>query len=1298
MDIERKAQSQWGYVFEIAVKRGVLAFLLKTKMVNPTHPALQDWQKHKVGEIQRALISTLHVFSETDVRAVEEYCNHLLVQGYGLGWTVMRTWVHQLHNNLTLRQQKKPMNLIYLWAPFTLPNDIPYDDEQRFQAVQSFWDTMSLPGKPADEWGKRGMPANADFLMQLRLPDGTHHLLCLEFSLNAPFELRDFRREESHLDELCHYVRLMESRSIFSRINAEVSGEHFALSKNILSHINAFFSQRNKSFNKLWQGASYLTEFVRLLQSRDTLPGLLHGHVLAITSDGLEGMSAPLFPNDDNPKTKLIYELGGLYKQKRNEYDREAEIRQVFNHLCRAMPDTFRKAMQQNFDSISITGEPIDLRISEDVDQFINPVTLDSLDKMMKFVKANDAVNQYFGQPPRQAIEQLLSTEKNDACNLNLRDLHNTAVRASIAAAKPGELNILALEGNPGIGKTFAVMQAMRQMPEGFLFIYISPRVGINDKVVTNLSQEKDILALTSNAIINQGAPEWYKDHQIDYAYSDLTNITNAVTHNSPEGFIPPKTSTLYLTPEQAQEIDDQYGESGLRKHQLDCAQFQMQQQTRPGVMRTLGKACRNSLGDNHHLCKIVLTASIQGYKEIGNSSTVEGLFKELFPYSEHSPKGLKERRRCAQRMPNIVVMIDEITGDSAGTPLVHAFVRQLREQFIYPFRESGESSPLKKLILVIADASLGNESVMQAYLNDTHMAPEKVMVSPSTGGDCFRIAHSPLTLDGKKTPALHLMANSFPAGRLKTDYVIRLSPIRLEHKTDGSLQRPREAIREQAGDEQLRSAVMEIFNALDNTPEDQQVILFAQDKRFLRELQETLFNGVRLEELNIGRERPAHLRSRHEIAIYDQSVHPKERRRLMTPEVRDSKKLWLMTSSGSRGVDFPQATTIIAFVPRFSVESGLMEIAQLIYRGRGENGDCYDRRLVMLIHDYVIYQAGEAIEFGLWQRQRLDLISMLMLLRATILTRIQGDAGIPRQNLAVVPVGRIGVEDIIQTMSQTVADFLKEGGLLIADSNIHRDIKNIVQPALEACPQVLPELDINAIYKPADFHGSITCPTEISSFFNRLTRASSKVLDHIAPWEIPEYLHCMGPVWLEDWTKQDKREQLHLKLWDKNFMARAQKLNGLLYGIIEAKIPAKLKRLARDLKKILDSEILYKKTTDSVLQQSIVKKISSGQTWSVWPVDYPRFYHRPTSDSEDSQYPKLTAEEDWRDNLAAAASLNRPPAAVHPAIPVYDAEPFVNVVMSGKPINFEHVLDERYFGAGMEFNLLNVILWGNES
>ena len=103
---------------------------------------------------------------------------------------------------------------------------------------------------------------------------------------------------------------------------------------------------------------------------------------------------------------------------------------------------------------------------------------------------------------------------------------------------------------------------------------------------------------------------------------------------------------------------------------------------------------------------------------------------------------------------------------------------------------------------------------------------------------------------------------------------------------------------------------------------------------------------------------------------MIDQSVPEAERLKLVQEPQRDQVRVFLMTSSGARGVSFPKTDWIIASIPRFNIEAALMEVAQLIYRGRGlytdvvtgksVSGDTRPRQLVMLINDFVINEGTE--------------------------------------------------------------------------------------------------------------------------------------------------------------------------------------------------------------------------------------------------------------------------------------------------------------------------------------------------
>lgn len=80
-------------------------------------------------------------------------------------------------------------------------------------------------------------------------------------------------------------------------------------------------------------------------------------------------------------------------------------------------------------------------------------------------------------------------------------------------------------------------------------------------------------------------------------------------------------------------------------------------------------------------------------------------------------------------------------------------------------------------------------------------------------------------------------------------------------------------------------------------------------------------------------------------------------------------------------------------------------------------SGDDKARRLVMLINDFVVLE-DESDRSRLWLRQVSDLLTLLVMLRFTIYTRIKGDAGLRQQRLAMVPVGFVGDEELLSYLS----------------------------------------------------------------------------------------------------------------------------------------------------------------------------------------------------------------------------------------------------------------------------------------
>ena len=130
------------------------------------------------------------------------------------------------------------------------------------------------------------------------------------------------------------------------------------------------------------------------------------------------------------------------------------------------------------------------------------------------------------------------------------------------------------------------------------------------------------------------------------------------------------------------------------------------------------------------------MTAAIQGYRTLNESTTVDA-FSKLFAKPANTTLERNERLAFAAKIPTIIVMVDELAGDGAGAPFVHKLAEWLHQQFLNPFETT--PSPFR-IVLIVADASLSNEVVLNSFLSSGDRAPDKVLISQSQGEAPFRV------------------------------------------------------------------------------------------------------------------------------------------------------------------------------------------------------------------------------------------------------------------------------------------------------------------------------------------------------------------------------------------------------------------------------------------------------------------------------------------------------------------------------------------------------------------------------
>jgi hypothetical protein len=397
------------------------------------------------------------------------------------------------------------------------------------------------------------------------------------------------------------------------------------------------------------------------------------------------------------------------------------------------------------------------------------------------------------------------------------------------------------------------------------------------------------------------------------------------------------------------------------------------------------------------------------------------------------------------------------------------------------------------------------------------------------------------------------------------------------------------------------------------------------------------------------------------------------------------------MTSSGARGVSFPKTDWIIAHVPRFSIECALMEISQLVYRGRGGftnaagewvSGDTVPRHLVMLVDDYVVSDAAPSVRQ--WLRQAMDLMTLLVMLRSTLLTRMTGDSGL-KQKIAFVPVGGTGLEEILSLMAQFVSQFLRECDVFLSR---HKDDAEAIALVKRAQSNVV------EIFSSARLRGEARRDTDGRSFAKQdevarlLTLTTTAIAPLVAePTEqgsIADHMFFAGPLVLENWENFDKIELFSFEGHETQTRTRSFQLFAQLKEIDANPIfPDKLRTPALSLRRLLARE-----KPEAANEFNTLKELRSPSTWVALPAGYPQFVSAAESGAKGIY--RCEEPDAWRDALGAAMGA---PSAVIPPVAKFEAFPWAAAAGCVDPLRLEQVFDDRYFMASNELNLLNTLM-----
>ncbi|MDJ1177807.1 helicase-related protein [Roseofilum sp. BLCC_M91] len=590
-----------------------------------------------------------------------------------------------------------------------------------------------------------------------------------------------------------------------------------------------------------------------------------------------------------------------------------------------------------------------------------------------------------------------IAQEYNLDSSLDLRNGHAESIRRSLLS----DSLYLFLTGNPGIGKTTAIANFLQQhQDDGFLFFYVSPRKQVNLDILEKFKDNdgewcsKNLVCLNTNSQI-------IAEHSGDYTVQYLSDQWQGNFRQQ---------SVLFLDGNQDQKHQKRYS-SRLQRKTEDL--IVAAPQNTAGVIRSMCEAI-HTLVDRQSTNKIVASISIQALKKTPNGSDTLKHFGQIFKgaYNSRTQEVIPAKMQAiSKRFKHLFIMIDEITGDDSGVEFLNRMTHILSNYKL----TTGEHGFNPKFI--IADASIVDKDVIQQHLKSGHPEPDKIFFRKA------QKAASPLAVEPfqfKRYPATLINTNSYPASDLNISYNIIIHSTQFQER---NRLKPQEDDLAQKLREQILADIELITEEQGET--DAQILVYIQNKQRLQQLIEALQRRWQRFEKN------------QDYLEIHASLSENERQTIHS--YQNEVKIIFMTSSGSRGLSFPKVKHILVDIPRFQVEKNLMEIIQVIYRGRGNPDlDNQSKSLHFYLAERAVYFDDEP-QLSL-QEKILSIFNILLLLKASIMTRILGAGKMGRQEYLIIPIGGKSVSVAGQTLSSQLANLLRE--LKLETRNRHSDRK----------------------------------------------------------------------------------------------------------------------------------------------------------------------------------------------------------------------------------------------------------------
>lgn len=944
-----------GRIFEVGFNLGILAYIQERKLSHHFGDLYrQDLQQLSFPKMLKELIRDANLIGSLDTKIIEKWSLFLLQKGFVAGLNFFREYLQSTQWNLNR------LNILYYQCSFAYQNSLrTYQKSQEvsFKEVLSQFGALENLDSLLQRYAKKGEFLQADTLLLLQYQKKLR-ILCVDLSVFSPqsaLETLNLSEVEVMRKILIKEVHYLRSKSVFSNLRIDTSTLGIDFSEELRRFFTAFKYQ-DKETTKLIQAGSYAESFYHFLQAQRLIPDgtEIFFNIAGYSDRGMSAFSLGL------EQIKVLTTCAQIYKHEPRGKD-ISEVRQ-----------DVLKAIQLNAAHSFQDGKNFVQRLLAMNQETLNPVC--HSERIENFSSSIDPV----------ADE--LATQLQIPAGLNLRQAHAQLIIKALNSQNP----YLFLTGNPGIGKTTAIVNFLKQhLEDGFLFFYASPRKQVNLDIVekfrsatTGLLSDDRLFCINTNAaLIKNNAGRCTVQYVSNARGDDF--IQNTVHFLSANSEIP--------RPECYQSQVHRKTETSLGARPVKSR----------GVLNSICEALHTLI--EHQISNhLVATVSIQSLKVTDKGQNTLQHFEKIFQtaYNKREGKAIPAKmQQLAGRMKHLFIMIDEITGDDGGVEFLNGISKLIET---YELTRHGFNTKI-----IVADASIVDPDVIEQHLNQTTPEPDKIYFKKLRNSEeaSFPLQVIPFTF--KRVPATVINANSYPASSLQIEYKVFIEALQLNQN---SLRLQKNHLVKR-----VQQEIVQDLQEILSHPNPEQVIVYIQDKQRLAELIEHLKTQRSFEADQDYLEVHANL-----------SEADKEKIQTLKNQVQ----VVFMTASGSRGLSFPKTKYILVDIPRFQIEKNLMEIVQVIYRGRGndETGRTLDgeaKTLIFYLGDQVVVDETEKERSLL--NSKLTLLNMLLILKTSIMTRLQGWGKLGREKFLMIPIGGKSVSAAGHTFTSQMVHLIKE-------------------------------------------------------------------------------------------------------------------------------------------------------------------------------------------------------------------------------------------------------------------------------